>query len=592
MTKRGILHSDQSESILSSLYSVQMTILYGTVLVILVLGLFLSKTRTSKNIIKLLLSFLLINLTVFYFLGIPLESSRWIVLSVLAILILVGLLWRRDIILSFVVVFSIPVSLFITLIFMYLEKFTLNVISLSGLVLGIGLLVDNSIVVLENFDLIRQKFKAKSFKEQIELAAKQMASPMIGGTLTTIVVFLPFFLLQKQAQLMYAGIAFTVITSLLASLFSALFLLSFLTSKLVGYENIKEKYKSRIQGSINKPLKIISRITVILKSFYLILSSSKLITFILIGIFFTVISFLVFKLTKRVDLTAFIVSVIGILLLGAFKFKDYHTSLVWAIDKRKIIVSLILFLFIAAIFVFIFRLPKDFMASREENEFIVFVELTSGIKLDICDEIVKEVETTIQEIPEVKDMIKSVSSRVEGWSSKVYVSLVSSAKRDLSTKQVIDKLRPKLENIGQEYDTFIHFSEAKKGKEIFVEIYGDNYKTLSDLSMQIASLMGKVSAFSDEKIRYRPGQSEMSIKLDPKRVKILGTDNKAIADSLHAQIRGVRATSFYDEGEEIETILRLKPDQRKTLEQVKGLSFKNSWGGVYSCSACCKYGNQ
>ncbi|MDR0676018.1 MAG: efflux RND transporter permease subunit, partial [Elusimicrobiota bacterium] len=389
-----LIISDQSKAILSALHSVQMTIFYGAVLVILVLSLFLSRTELTKNIIRFLLALLIINLAIFYCLGISLDSSRGIVLIVLLVLILVGFFWRRDIMLSFVVAFSIPVSLFMTIIFMYLENFSLNVITLSGLVLGIGLLVDNSIVVLENFDSIRKKDKVLSFSNQIEMAAEQMANPMIGGTLTTIVVFLPFFLLQKQAQLLYSGIAFTVITSLLASLFAALSLVPFLTSKFIRFENAETKSKilKRIEIKLDRFIYFSRKNFTKLKEFLARKMSRVFTTKNLLILFSIFIIIFCFKFGKKIDTRLFMIAVIGVLSFGIYKFKDLAKSLGWMMNKSYIVVSVVLILFIVSVFIFVFRLPKDFMASREENEFIVFVELSSGVKLDICDEIVKQVE--------------------------------------------------------------------------------------------------------------------------------------------------------------------------------------------------------
>ncbi|MFH1367581.1 MAG: efflux RND transporter permease subunit [Elusimicrobiota bacterium] len=571
-----LIVSDQSTAILGSLNSVKLTMMYGIVLVILVLSMFLSKTAFTKTIVGGLFGLLLGILLIFNWLGIPLESSRWIVAGVLMSVAVTAVLWRKDILPSFVVAFTIPVSVFITLVFMYFEKFTLNVISLSGLVLGIGLLVDNSIVVLENYDRIRKIMPQMATRRQIEQAAAEMVAPMIGGTLTTIVVFLPFFLLQKQTQILYGGIAFTVIASLLASLFSALSLVPALSLRFGHAEeenngiSIKIMKKSKmIRAWILNFYNAISR-KISGKKYKILAAAGILAGIILVSAHFAV--------KVELGISLYLLCVSALLAAGLFMFSNYARWLSWCLDRRKMIVGGVVLLFLVSVMIFVFKLPKDFMTSSEQNEFVIYVELASGVRLDISDQIVKEVEKKIREMPDTKDMIKGISSRVEGWSSKVYVTLAPRAERSFSTQQIIDKMRRRFKGIGEKYDTFIYFSEPISGKEIFVEVFGQNYDTLSKLAMQVATEMGRVKGFSDIKVRYRPGQPEATVMLDPERVPLFGLDNKEISETLHAQMRGLRATSFYDKNEEVETIVRISPSQCASVEQLKSMLFVSPYG--------------
>ncbi len=580
-----LIVSDQSSAILNAINSVQMTLLYGVALVILILSLFLSKTRISKVIAGSLFSLLLLNLLITYALRIPLESSKWFVAAVVLGLIITAFFWRKDILPSFVVAFSIPVSVLMALTFMYLEKYSLNVISLSGLVLGIGLLVDNSIVVLENYDRLSYRMKGVNVQDIVEKAAAEMVSPMVGGTLTTVVVFLPFFMLQKQTQMLYSGIAFTVMASLLSSLFSALSLVPGLATRFTFRSHLRaiktkiiinvEKYVKRLGAYIEVYKK---KMSVRLK----ILTEKKpdVKVIVLAGFLaIAVLSLIFWKfLNISFDAGVYISLVFLVLFLGLLMLSRYSVALEFCLEHRKYVLGIIGVLFVCAALIFTFKLPKDFMAASEQSEFTIFIELASGVKLDISNDVVKEVESKIQSMADIKSSIKNISSKIEGWSSKIYVTLVPQSERRDSTQEIIDKLRSRLKHIGEKYDTFIYFSEPQSGKEIFAEIYGNNYETLSKIAMQLASYMGKVKEFSDVKVRYRPGQPEASVMLDPMRVASFGFDNKEVAETMHAQMRGLRATSFYDKAEEVETIVRISPDQVKTLEDLKNLYFVTPYG--------------
>ena len=264
-----------------------------------------------------------------------------------------------------------------------------------------------------------------------------------------------------------------------------------------------------------------------------------------------------------------------VVILGIWRLRRYSESLTAALKHPWLIMGGVTIVFAAALATFVKVLPKDLMASSEQNEFVVFVELDTGVRLDISNDIVQEVERTVRDFAPVKHAVKNVSSKVEGWSSKVYVTLKDRTERKESTQDVINKIRPEvdkvLEKYADQYKAFCYFSEPRSGKEIFVELFGRDYDTMAKLALDVAGRMGKLPGLSDVKIRYRPGRPQISVIIDPVRVAGFGLDTQEIAESLHAQMRGLRATTFYEKSEEVETVVRLAPAQRETLDQMKTL---------------------
>ncbi|MCK5240949.1 efflux RND transporter permease subunit [bacterium] len=567
--------ADQGRSIQEAIRAVKMTLFYGMCLVVLILGFFLSKTVITRWLSVGLILGLTVNLLVFYLWRIPLTNTLVIIISVFVLMSGVSV-WQKDIRPALMVAGSIPVSLLITLVMMYLEQVALNVISLSGLVLGIGLLVDNSIVVLENIDRFHKKYHTWSKSERVVQAAKQMMMPMIGGTLTTIAVFLPFSFLQKQTQLLYAGIAFTVTTTLLASLFTALALIPAL-AYYVPIEAATNPPAQSLRGSVTQFLEMLQ----MKSAAYL----GKIVAFLkrklcyVAGVLL-ILGLVLLRLVVHSNwgATVFVLAVAVLLITSLLMIKHYRWYLRILLQHKFKMTLLILCLFLGALFIFQKQLPKDFLAASEQSEFTIYVELPSGVRLDISDQVVKEVEKRIAGLEKIQPMLKNVSSRVEGWSSKIYVTLKPRAQRSWSTQEVIEYLRPRLEEGGEEHDAFIYFSEPRQGKEIFVELYGYQYQTLAQLAMQMASKMSKVEALSDVKVRYRPGRPEAKVHLLPKRVALMGLDNQDIGETVHAQLRGLHATSFYDQQEEIETIVRLEPKQCETIAQLKMLMLASPKG--------------
>ena len=164
--------------------------------------------------------------------------------AVLAILIL--LIFLKDLRPTLVVAFAIPVSLVTAIVCMYFSGVTLNVISLSGLALGIGMLVDNSIVVIEN--IYRMRSEGMSVQEAATEGAREVAGAILASTLTTVCVFLPIVFTEGITRQLFVDMGLTIAYSLLASLVIALTVVPAMSSKLLV--RTKEQKQGRIFGGL------------------------------------------------------------------------------------------------------------------------------------------------------------------------------------------------------------------------------------------------------------------------------------------------------------------------------------------------------
>ena len=196
----------------------------------------------------------------------------------------------------------------------------------------------------------------------------------------------------------------------------------------------------------------------------------------------------------------------------------------------------------------------------------------AGAKLDISDQVVREVEKVLSDTPEIAGVVKTAAARVEGWSSKVYVTLRPRAERSRSIQDIITDLRPKVADIGQQFDSFVYFSEPESSKEFLIDTFGPEYTNLRDMASGIAQKLQSVKGLTDIKLRYKPGQPEVQIKVDKERAALFGLTIKDVSEDLHARIRGLRPTYFYTENAEIEIIARDQEKFRKTLEDVHYLT--------------------
>ena len=485
-----VVTSNQADFIKKAIENLKVSLLQGAGLIMLVLSYFLIRLnkRTFLLTTILLFSVMFLPTKLLYPLLIGMTIASILIVKVRPVLIVTS---------------AIPISIIITFIFMRVMKLTINFMTLFGLALGIGMLVDNSVVVFENI-LKRYEEGLKGVTAAIE-GTTEVWIAILAGTLTHITVFLPMVFVGQEIKLLYGGVAWTVTISLLVSLFVAITVVPLLSSRMkFSIEDIPKGYgKANIVG--------------VMKTIY--------------------------GLQRK-----------GIVLFLRNRYR------VFAYATIGFLVSLFLFT----------RLGMEFLGTTEQNKFTIFIELPTGTKLDVTNNVVKKVEALAKEIPEVKIF----SSRVEPWSSKVYVELVSLTERKRSVSEVIESLRPKTEKIRP---AFIYFEEEQEvgTKEVILELFGYDYSTLREIAISMATRLGTIKGFTDTKIRMREGRPELGLKVERKRTSLLGMTVTDVADMIHAQMRGLRATLFHTESSEVETIARLDEKYRKTFKDLHKLILMN-----------------
>ncbi len=183
-------------------------------------------------------------------------TSNLIIGSILAIIILFMFLW--DIRPTLIVGLAIPISVIGAFALMYAFNISLNIVSMGGLALGIGMLVDNSIVVIENiYRLLRE---GKSPKEAAIIGASQVSGAITASTLTTVAVFLPIIFIQGMTADLFTAMALTVTFSLMASLLIAITMVPSLSARILRQNRLKEgKILKKIQAWYERIVKLALR---------------------------------------------------------------------------------------------------------------------------------------------------------------------------------------------------------------------------------------------------------------------------------------------------------------------------------------------
>lgn len=482
--------SNQADFILKSINNLKNSLLQGAGLIIIVLAFFLVKLSRPFLVltIALLVATLFLPEGMLYFLLIGMIVAAAVIRPVRPVLIVSS---------------AIPISVIITFSLMWAMKLSVNFMTLFGLALGVGMLVDNSIVVFEN--ILKKNEEGMAALPAAIAGAEEVWIAIWASTMTTIVVFLPMVFVGEEIKLLYGGVAWTVTFSLIVSLFVAITIVPLLASRTkFSVEDIPKGYgKANVVGFMRA----------------------------------------IYALQQR----------------GAIYIMR---------NGRKVFIVAFLAMAVAG-FLFM-KLGMEFLGTTEQNKFTVFIELPTGAKLDATNDIVRKVEAIVKEVPEVKVF----SARVEPWSSKVYVELVSLLQRKRSVAEVIESLRPKVEKLRP---AFIYFEEEQEvgTKEIVIELFGYDYDTLREIAVSMATRLGSIKGFTDTKIRMREGRPELGLRVDRSKAGLADMTVTDVADAVHAQMRGLRATLFHTEASEVETIARLDEKYRKTFKDLHKLILMN-----------------
>lgn len=458
-------------------------------------------------------------------------TSNAIIGAVLAIFVL--LLFLRNIRSTLIIGTAIPISIIATFILMYFGGLTLNLISLGGLALGIGMMVDNAIVILENIYRYRQN--GHSRMEAAMKGANEVALAVTASTLTSIVVFLPIVYVEGMASQIFRPMALTVSFSLIASLLVALTLVPMLASKILRVENSKNG-----NGNGKASFRLVSRL------------SDK-----------------------------------WGLLLGDLDRK-YRQVLHWAINHKKKVVfgTLILFVVACALIPFV---GMEFIPKQDTGEYVVNIDLPKGTALRETLRVTELVETYIAELPEHDWTFYAVGiqSGMFGSSSSPEKAMIRGKLKDKTERQrnidqILDELRAKCGSIpGATIE--IKTEEGSFGPSaapIDIGIMGDDLEVLKVISQTIAQRVKEVEGAREVKTSLEDGRPEISIKLNRQKADLYGINASQLSSLVSTAVNGSVATRHRVKGEEIDVRVILDENYRKNLNDLENLTLMSQSGAL------------
>src|SRR4051812_2277804 len=448
--------------------------------------------------------------------------------SILVVLII--FMFLRNFRSTLIVCTSIPISVIGTFALLYFGGLTLNTMTFGGLALGVGMIVDAAIVVLENSFRHMEHHGKDRMTAAID-GSEEVWSAILASILTHIAVFVPLLFLEGVSSIMFKQLSVVVVFSLLMSLFVAVTLVPVLCSRLLVLPPPIEK-RSAIGGKM-------------------------------------------YGFSER--------------FLEAMD-EGYTKLLHLALAHRPIVVGLAAASVVVAVVVGR-TLPTELATQADEGQVSVSVELAQGTRIEVTDPVLQRIEAAInQNVPELTDVITSAGSGggpggggPGGFGSvnrgQIQLLLKPKDERTRSSDQIAIDLRRQLSGIpgvivrasasggNNQLNRFLSGGNNGGGR-LSLEIRGDNLDDARKVAQAAKDMLDTVPNVADARLGRDDGRPELAVEVDRPKAALLGVSSATVANTLRTNVAGTQAALFRQGGQEYPIIVRLREDQRQGVSDV------------------------
>ncbi|MDX1403339.1 MAG: efflux RND transporter permease subunit [Woeseiaceae bacterium] len=472
-------------------------------------------------------------------------TSAAVIGGLLAIMVLYGFL--RNARATTIIAIAIPVSVIGTFLLMYSNEVSLNIMSLGGIALAVGMLVDNAIVVLEN--IVRKREQGQGILEAARNGTAEVSTAVTAATLTTIAVFFPMVFISGVAGQLFRDQALTVTFALTFSLIVALTLIPMLAA--LGTDS---RYQEAAEDA--EPVNRFTRgVAVIVRG---------------IGTLFTGLRWF------------------GGMLLRPFSWlmqrmygaaaEVYDPLLRWSLDHRAAVVGGAAAVF-AATMLLLPRLGTELIPQLSQGEFNVDLRLAPGSPLVETDRAIQAVQEVAGDI-ELVDMNYSVAgtgNRLDANpvdagenTGTLSITLKAGAGRE-DEVAVMKRLRDELALLpGVQYE-FSRPSLMSFSRPLQIEVSGFDLENLEAVNNVIVSKLQASDRFADVKTTIEPGNPEIQIVFDQERAASLGLAVRDIANRVVANVRGEVATRYTWQDKKIDVLVRSVDTTTASIGEIRRL---------------------
>lgn len=460
-----------------------------------------------------------------------LSASLW-----LGIILVILVVWffLRQFYGSLIIALTIPFSLLIAFIYLFMGGKTINIMSLSSLAIACGMVVDNAIVVVDN--IYRHMERGQRPKEAAIFGTQEMFLSIGASTLTTVVVFLPLLFVTGVVGIMFGELAMIITVTLLASLFTAATFTPMLCAKWLRVRDKNAKSSAGRLGSL-------------LNQFY--------------------------------DISE-----------NWFRsWEDWYAkALEWSLKHKKIIIFGFISIFILSLFSIRF-IGNEFMPEEDSGDIRITIELPVGTRVEETDKVAKKVEDIFERTaPESKTIyVRSGEStrglgRIFGGASGTHVvsagaKLIPKNERKRSVAEVGQALRKEIRKIPGVLKADVatgtpigRMISGAGGKAVQVEIIGHSFEDTNAFAEKLKAIMETIPGVVDASVSRDISLPELKIEVDREKATALGLTMNTIATSVKTFIEGSIATKYREKGKTYDIYIRLQESSRTKIEDIESLS--------------------
>lgn len=426
---------------------------------------------------------------------------------------------------------SIPLSIIITLLAMSFAGITLNMMTMTGLILGVGMIVDASIVMIDNI----YSYRMRGAKPKIAaiLGSQEMISSVISGNLTTICVFVPFLLYMKELGMMgqmFKGIIFTIVIALLSSLLVAIFLVPVLAGVFLPLTNrtekpVKSKFFKVLYGAFEKAIQAVTNV--------------------------------------------------------------YEKLLKAALEYRAVTLVIAVGLLIVAV-ALIPTMRVNMMPNGNDDSVTLNITMPIGTPLKDTKTVALEFEKIIKdEVKGYKYLTTTVGSGGRGagssatYKANIQIRLPESSAQIDDAQTIQQKLRAHFNDFaGASFSFNAGMRGQMTGDDLDIAIRSDDLDAALDVADKVKAVMESIPDIGEPSIDTERGLPQVEVDIDRDRAYAFGVDVTSVAREINYAINGVTSTEYRENGKEYDVVVMYKPEDRKNVVDLESMYVNGSTGKV------------
>ena len=476
------------------------------------------------------------------------DQAKYIVRSMGAVkeaaylgaILVIGIIFifLRNIRSTVIICTSIPISIVGTFALLYFSGFTLNTMTFGGLALGVGMIVDASIVVLENTFRHMEELGKPRLQAAIE-GSEEVWSAILASTLTHVAVFVPLLFLSGVSSILFVQLSVVVMFSLSMSLFVAVTIVPVLCSRLLKLPPPVDQRR---------------------------------------GVFGAL-----FTLTERF-----------------FNSVDdgYRAFLHRALRHRPTVLILATGLTVGA-FLVLPTIPTELVPQTDEGEVSISARLPAGSRIERAQDVVLKIEQMVEANIPITERTTIVSSAGAGGmmgpgggagSANVQVKLVPRDQRTRSSDQIATDLRRQISGIpgvtittrasGGNMQITRLLSGGNQDSRLAVEVRGEDIAESNRIAQDVLAVLKDTPGIANPTVGRQEGRPELAIRVDRPKAALLGMTVSSVTNTIRTNIAGSQAASYREKGKEFPIIVRLREEDRDRADSVNDVMIATPTGQV------------